>query len=274
MQRLLERVEFRDPARARLDVERIGNGIPERILTRIEILLAAAPDPDEALHYLERLHEEAPAAFDRITSSPNALRLLITTFSYSRFLSEAILRRPEYILQLSASGSLHRLLTAEELEDQLLEFLGSEFAAVPSPLMLARFRRRQILRIMLRDVLGLAALSDVTEELSNLSDAILDLAYRRIRDELVQRYGEPRYIDQNGDLQPCKFSVIALGKLGGRELNYSSDIDLMFVYSGNGETDGPQRITNKEFFKKAANQYTDLLSTYTNEGMCYRVDLR
>ena len=68
--------------------------------------------------------------------------------------------------------------------------------------------------------------------------------------------------------------MIALGKLGGKELNYSSDIDLMFVYSGNGETDGPARITNKEFFKKAANQYTDLLSTYTNEGMCYRVDLR
>jgi [glutamine synthetase] adenylyltransferase / [glutamine synthetase]-adenylyl-L-tyrosine phosphorylase len=274
MQRLLERVEFRDPARARLDVERIGNSIPERILIRIELLLATAPDPDEALHYLERLHAESPAAFDRITSSPNALRLLIATFSYSAFLSEAILRRPEFILQSSASGSLHRLLSAEELGDQLLEFLGNDFAAVPSPLMLARFRRRQILRIMLRDVLGLAALSDVTEELSNLSDSILDLSYRRIREELVQRYGEPRYVDQNGEVQPCRFSVIALGKLGGKELNYSSDIDLMFLYSGNGETDGAVRITNKEFFKKAANQYTDLLSTYTNEGMCYRVDLR
>jgi glutamate-ammonia-ligase adenylyltransferase len=274
MQRLLERVEFRDPARARLDVERLGNGIPERILTRIEILLSAVPDPDEALHHLERLRADSPAAFDRIASSPNALRLLIATFSYSSFLAEAILRRPEFILQLSGSGLLHRLLTAEELEDQLLEFLGSEFAAVPSPLMLARFRRRQILRIMLRDVLGLASLSDGTEEISNLSDAILDLAYRRIRDELAQRYGEPRYVDQNGEVQPCKFSVIALGKLGGKELNYSSDIDLMFVYSGNGETDGPLRITNKEFFKKAANQYTELLSTYTTEGMCYRLDLR
>src|SRR5262249_659992 len=105
MQRLLERVEFRDPARARLDVDRIGNGIPERLLTRIEILVAATADPDEALHHLERLRQESPAAFDRITSSPNALRLLITTFSYSRFLSDAILRRPEFVLQLSGSGS-------------------------------------------------------------------------------------------------------------------------------------------------------------------------
>src|ERR1700693_3716316 len=69
-------------------------------------------------------------------------------------------------------------------------------------------------------------------------------------------------------------SVIALGKLGGRELNYSSDVDLMFVYKANGETDGAHPISNKEFYKKVANQYTDLLSTYTAEGWCYRVDLR
>src|SRR5207302_8498322 len=60
----------------------------------------------------------------------------------------------------------------------------------------------------------------------------------------------------------------------GKELNYSSDIDLMFSYTANGQTDGPQPITNKEFFKKVANRYTELLSTYTTEGFCYRVDLR
>src|SRR6185369_11542469 len=125
-------------------------------------------------------------------------------------------------------------------------------------------------RIVLRDVLGLAALSDVTGELSNVADAVLDLAYRRIRAELVARHGAPRLPD-GGE---CGFSVISLGKLGGQELNYSSDIDLMFVYSANGQTDGPDSITNKEFFKKVANQYTELLSTYTAEGQCYRVDLR
>ena len=60
--------------------------------------------------------------------------------------------------------------------------------------------------------------------------------------------------------------MISLGKLGGQELNYSSDIDLMFVYGGNGETDGPAPISNKEFYKKVANQYTALLSTYTADG--------
>jgi [glutamine synthetase] adenylyltransferase / [glutamine synthetase]-adenylyl-L-tyrosine phosphorylase len=86
----------------------------------------------------------------------------------------------------------------------------------------------------------------------------------------VAQHGEPRLADGS----VCGFSVISLGKLGGKELNYSSDIDLMFVYGGNGETDGPTRITNKEFCKKIANEYTALLSTYTADGQCYRVDLR
>ena len=85
MQSLLEAVEFRNPARAREDMARLGSGIPERIATRIRLLLASVPDPDEALHFLESLRHDFPAAFDRISSSAAALRYLITTFSYSRF---------------------------------------------------------------------------------------------------------------------------------------------------------------------------------------------
>ena len=273
MQRLLEEIEFRNPFRARNDIARLGNGIPEAILTRIQVLLAWVPDPDEALHFLERLRQESPA-FERITSSPTALRYLVSIFSFSAFLSEAILRHPEWLLQLTTSGDLHRVLSCEEYLDRLTDFLGADQTVVPSAFALARFRRQQLLRIVLRDVQGLASLSDVTEEISNVADAILDLAYRRIRLELIARHGIPRYTDPNGVTRECGLSVIALGKLGGKELNYSSDIDLMFVYSGNGHTDGPNSITNKEFFKKIANQYTALLSTYTAEGLCYRVDLR
>src|ERR1035437_6762625 len=101
MQRLLEAVEFRDPSRAREYIARLGGGIPERIRARIQSLLASVPDPDEALHFLGRLRQDCPAAFNRIASSPAALRCLITTFSYSRFLSEAVLQHPEWLLQRS-----------------------------------------------------------------------------------------------------------------------------------------------------------------------------
>lgn len=141
---------------------------------------------------------------------------------------------------------------------------------MPLPLELARFRRRQLLRIMLRDILALATLPEITGELTALADVMIDVAYERIHDDLVDRYGEP--LAEDGRI--AQFTVIALGKMGAEELNYSSDIDLMFLYSANGETAGPNRITNREFFKRAANQLTGLLSAYSPEGMSYRVDLR
>jgi len=253
-----------------LDAIRLGAGLPERISTRIQLLLSSAPEPETSIRYLERLRAESASAFDRVASSPAALRCAIATFSYSRFLSDAVLRSPERILQVANSGSFYRVLTVEDYELRLLDFLGKEHRGAPSALDLARFRRRQLLRIALRDVLGAATLSDVTGELSNLADAILNLTYRRIRGEFVGRHGEPRLTDGS----PCGFSVISLGKLGGGELNYSSDIDLMFVYGGAGETDGTAPLSNKEFYKKVANEYTLLLSSYTAEGQCYRVDLR
>ncbi|MBM3776064.1 MAG: glutamine-synthetase adenylyltransferase, partial [Acidobacteria bacterium] len=265
MRRLLEEVSFRHPDRARADVERVGEGVAPRTLAVVENLLASVPDPDEALHCLERFRQANPAAFDRISASPAALRHLITTFAYSRFLAEAVSKNPEWLLATTESGLLHRTRSAEEYEADLVAHLGGDATSVPSAAALARFRRQQLLRILLRDVLGLASLADVTGELSNLADAILDVAYRRIREALARRHG---------DAAGCGFAVLALGKLGGKELNYSSDIDLMFVYSANGQTAGREPVSYKEFFKKLANSYTELLSTYTADGLCYRVDLR
>src|ERR1039457_4926852 len=191
MQHLLEAVEFRNPSRAREDIARLGNGIPEPITARIESLLASVPDPDEALHFLERLREDHPVAFDRISSSTAALHCLISTFSYSRFLSEAVLQRPEWLLQAADAEDLYRMLSAEEFAERLAQFKAAEGDGVLVPVTLARFRRRQLLRILLRDVMALATLPDITGELSNLADAILDFAYHQIREQLAARHGEP-----------------------------------------------------------------------------------
>jgi glutamate-ammonia-ligase adenylyltransferase len=241
--------------------------ISDRMAARVELRLRGAPDPARSRACLERLWAESPAQFERVANSPAALRCAVSLFSFSHFLSDSVMQDPECILRVANSGSFHRLLSVEDYQDRLAEFLGD---AVPTALDFARFRRRQLLRIVLRDVQGVATLANVTEELSNLADAILDSAYRHIRAGVAARHGEPRLA--NGE--PCGFTVISLGKLGGKELNYSSDIDLMFVYGGPGETNGPEAVTNKEFYKKVANEFTALLSTYTAEGQCYRVDLR
>src|ERR1051326_2126460 len=201
------------------------------MVAQIELLLEGAPDRAKARACLERLRAESPRAFEEIAKSPAAVRGAVALFSYSRFLSEAALQEPDRIVHAAHSPTFDRVLSVEDYQQRLSEFLGD---AVPTAVDFARFRRRQLLRILLRDVQGVATLANVTEELSNLADAILDSAYRHIRSEVAARHGEPRLAGGG----PCGFSVISLGKLGGKELNYSSDIDLMFIYGGAGDNPG------------------------------------
>ena len=263
---IFQQIDFRDRDRAQANLKNISEAVPKHIRDWLQALLGASPDPDSALDALDSFLTRQPADFQRFTASQTGLQSLLTVFSYSRFLSEELFERPTWLDPLLNSNDLHGGFITEEFIER---FESSIPAGVPSPLALAVFRRQQLLRIVMRDVRGFSDLAGTTEDLSNLSDALLDVSYRRIREDLVNRYGVPCF-----EGAECGFSVLALGKLGGRELNYSSDIDLMFLYSDNGETNGEHSISNKEFFKKVANQLTELLSTYTPEGLCYRVDLR
>ena len=251
MASLLETQPLRKPALVRGEAALLSLGLPPEEHDRLTAYLRAAPSPDAAIHYLLSLKQQQPEAIDRLAHSPSGLQHFVTVTSFSRFLSEEILQNPQWLEEVSA---MNGVLTAGEYKKRLGRFLKGQPARQPLALSMALFRRQQILRIVLRDVLGLGSLSETTEDLSNLADAILHVGYKRIRAELVARYGTPGYVDENGEKRECGMSVIALGKLGGRELNYSSDIDLMFVYAANGETDGAHPISNKEFYKKVANQ--------------------
>ena len=266
MQRL-PNLSFRNRLRAMREIGELSRSLPPAALNRFDLLLATSAAPEEGLRYFARLREQHPSFFQRLTLSTAGLIYLIAVFTHSHFLSEEILEHPGWAEQLLEAADLHQVLTAEAMR----EILESELPpGPPSTLELARFRRRQMLRILIRDVLGFGTLPEITGELTALADTIVEAAYERIQRQMIAQFGVPR----TASGEEARFAVIALGKMGGNELNYSSDIDLMFLYSANGETDGAERITNKEFFKLAANQLTELLSTYTAEGMCYRVDLR
>ena len=254
-------------------------GLPFSVQQAIGNISQASPDPDRVLEYLSEFRSRHDDLVGQL-SGENAQRLqwLLTIFGYSHFLSEELLQHPEWILEVS---DLYRMLSVSEYRDRLMTLLArrntSSITAESvraSALDLALFRRQEMLRIVLRDVLNLATLSEIAEELSNVADAILHMALASVIAEEGRRFGLPSCPAGAGGVSPCGFSVIALGKLGGRELNYSSDIDLMFLYTGNGDTTGPDVVSNKEFAKRVANRFTALLSTYTTDGMCYRVDLR
>jgi [glutamine synthetase] adenylyltransferase / [glutamine synthetase]-adenylyl-L-tyrosine phosphorylase len=251
---LHEEIQFRDPVRARPELIYLGK-LSTAAVRRVSALLPSLPNPDDAVHYLNRLTVEAPEAARLITEDAAALRYALTVFSYSHFLADSVIRFPEWLIEIAVAHDLHRGFLAEQYEELLRHSLPTD--GIPRPVDLALFRRRQLLRILLRDVLQYADVSETTEDLSNLADAIVNATWQAVRRDLAEERGAPA---------EAEFSVIALGKLGGRELNYSSDIDLIFVYSGD--------VASGDFFKAAANRMTDMLSTYTEEGMCYRVDLR
>jgi [glutamine synthetase] adenylyltransferase / [glutamine synthetase]-adenylyl-L-tyrosine phosphorylase len=231
-------------------------------------LIDTSPDPRRLAHYLEEFGQRHPATLPSL--SPEQFVWLQVIFASSRFLSDELLRHPAWIY---SAGPLESDLSVADYKQRLSSFLDERQAFYPSALDLALFRRHELLRIVLRDILRIGSLAAITEELSNLADAILARALDCVTAEVATRHGIPM-VDEDGEQRAAVFTVVALGKLGGRELNYSSDVDLMFLYSGNGETAGPQKITNGEFFKKVANRLTNLLSTYTAAGLCYRIDLR
>jgi len=237
----------------------------------VEDLLALSINEDRANRYLDEFSARHPDILETLRQDPERLERLLTIFNFSRFLSEELLRRPDWIL---AVNDVHRPFSASDYKQRLASFLDERRATTPAALDFALFRRRELLRLIIRDAQALGTLSELTQEISNLADTILTSALDTVTNEVAKRHGSPQFNDGSGAIEGSGFCVVALGKLGGSELNYSSDLDLMFLYPGNGETSGPEKITNKEFFKKIANQLTTLLSTYTPGGLCYRIDLR
>src|SRR4051812_17252170 len=108
---------------------------------------AAAPDPDSARDFLARLRQQTPAAYRRIVASPRILRCALNLFSFSRFLSESVLREPERLLDVAGANDFEIVLSLEHYRERLYQFLG---AGIPSAVDFARFRRQQLLRILLR----------------------------------------------------------------------------------------------------------------------------
>ncbi len=136
---------------------------------------------------------------------------------------------------------------------------------------LRRLRKRVLLRLMLRDINQLADLSEVMHSMTDLAEVTIQAVIPVLEMELVKRYGSPVGSESKS---AQSFVVVAMGKLGGRELNVSSDIDLIFCYPEEGETNGKSSISNHEFFSALAKQLIATLSEATEHGFVFRVDTR
>src|SRR3989475_342624 len=271
-------VRFRDPAQAEANLARLEPRLAPALLVTLGSLLAQSPDPDGALGLLERYAQAAgPEALGEIERLPSALTYLVAIFGYSAFLAETFLTDPALAVQFARDRNFTKLKSKEDLMQDFARFSTTS----PDPWLsarLARFKQRNHLRIALKDVLGLSTLGETTLELSALADVVLTNALLYCDLELEKRHGQPQYRDPQGRTARAGFSIVSLGKLGGNELDYSSDIDLLFLYSHDGETAGGTErgslISNKEYAVRLSHAIARTITQATSYGPVLRVDLR
>lgn len=247
-----------------------------KIDSNLEFLLRDLPDQNGARLFIERLAKEQPRAHQSLLKQPALLADVLALAAWSPLLATTLEQNPEYLSWLSRERADPRVRTTDELKEALARFALTNSSLNPQ-LLLARFRRRELLRTYLHDIRRSQTLVETTEELSNLADAILDYALSLARQDLDNRYGLPRRVDDRGRSATAEFCVIALGKLGSFELNYASDIDLVFLYSDDGTTAGTGErgeVTNREYFVKLSETIARIVGQSGGEGAAYRVDLR
>lgn len=187
----------------------------------------------------------------------------------SDFVAESCTRDPGLLAALLSSDDLTRRLAPGELAARAPP-LGAATPEGEAQKALRRWRRRELVRIAWRDLAGWADLDETLADLSAFADAAIRTAVGYARHGLAGRYGEPR--SASGDVQPLV--VVGMGKLGGGELNFSSDVDLVLLFPEHGETDGARRVANEEFFTRLVAALVRLLEAPTAEGFVLRVDLR
>src|SRR5438093_10147805 len=235
--------------------------------------ISRAPEPAVLTRYLLSYAERNGLPHDR-----QELQGLAILAGQSPFLGSLLLQNPAYLpwtLDKSSRGADGP--TPEDLRQALARFRFT-LSTLSDAAILRRFKHREFLRIALRDYWGRADLADTTRDLSILADTLLEEAHRLALQNLLNRFGPPQYLDDQGRIAEATFAVLSLGKLGGEELNYSSDIDVIYLFSREGHTAGMRGdpdsvITNREFFTRLAEELTQQIGGISTEGQVFRVDL-
>ena len=256
---------FRNPARGIVNLRRMAGPQENReAFARLVVLawdyLRRSGDADMALNNWDRFTEQVTdrgAFFRELLEQPRRLEVMISIFAGSQFLSDTLIRTPAFLEWISDP----EVITAVRSEADFRAELDTTLSTLPDRTerlnALRRFRRREMLRIGTRDICLAGEFDAVVGEISALARAIVDasVSFHQAGSEETAATG--------------RWCVLAFGKLGGRELNYSSDIDLLAIYEPNsGVKEQEQRVAR--MFRHVVRDLTD----FTVEGQAYRVDLR
>jgi glutamate-ammonia-ligase adenylyltransferase len=290
-EQILAQLGFREPGHAHQLLEigrrrpgsplsRTATGAPARLGPGLIAELSTCPDPDQALGYMIELVSRRgtfTSLWRLFDENPPLMRLICSLFGTSDFLAKAFVNHPELIDSLLLAGQASARLDAAALERALDTRLADprlgEAATEEEQQWnaLAEFKLAQVLRIGLADIAGELAPEEVCTELSLLAEVCLRRACVLVQGGLVARHGVPRHADTGA---PASLALLALGKLGGRELGYASDLDILFVYGGDGTSDGPHPLDNVTYMSRAAQRLVRGLHMMHPGGRLYELDTR
>ncbi|MGY2167944.1 bifunctional [glutamate--ammonia ligase]-adenylyl-L-tyrosine phosphorylase/[glutamate--ammonia-ligase] adenylyltransferase [Pseudomonas gingeri] len=261
-------------AMQRLGRERLDAFIPRLLAQAVE-----HADPDLVLERVLPLVEAVArrsAYLVLLTENPGALRQLLTLCAASPWIAEQITRFPMLLDELLNEGRLFKPPLAPELAAELRERLTRipEDDLEQQMEALRHFKLAHRLRVAASEISGSLPLMKVSDYLTWLAEAILEQVLALAWRQTVGKYGSPQRAD--GTLCDPGFIIVGYGKVGGIELGHGSDLDLVFIHDGdpNAETDGAKPIDTAQFFTRLGQRIIHLLTTQTNSGQLYEVDMR
>jgi glutamate-ammonia-ligase adenylyltransferase len=247
-------------------------------------LAGTSADPARVKHFLDLL--AATGIGPQLEKfSADQIRVVVALLSGSQALGNLLVANPDWLSALDieqlkfprrAEGFRREIESGLKPKLEARDYAGA-FAG------LRRFKQLEMLRIAARDLARLSNAVEITREISDLADMCLDAVWRICRQQFTERFGQPFHQDAEGNWQKTGFCVLGMGKLGGQELNYSSDVDVLFLHSDEGEVfkatpakKKAQRatISNRQFFNKLAEAFIAEVSRVTPDGMLFRIDLR
>lgn len=229
------------------------------------------PIAGEANHKWQVFTDSVSSAGLKVPTEPAFIRQATWVFALSDFVCDSAKRYPDMIIHLIETNAFNRPYDPEKHNGEVEKELAKARDDVQLGTILRKHRLREMVRIAWRDLAGLANLDETTADLSSLAEICIRQAFSYLHTSLCHTLGTP----VNAANTTQMIVVIAMGKLGARELNFSSDIDLIFSYPESGYTiNGPHAISNDEFFTSLCRKFLSVFSETTGEGLLFRVDMR
>lgn len=265
-------------------LQRIDATAAARLQRFIPNMLSLLGDVDFSADALRRILQVVESVLRRsaylalLNENKPALERLIEVCGTSQYLADQLAGFPSLLDELIDSTTYKQIPPLDELRAELM--LRSDSVAAQETErrveLLAEFKRAMHFRVAVADICGGLPLMKVSDRLTDIAELVLDSALSLAHQEMVSRYGQPCYRRQ-GKLRQASLGVVAYGKLGGMELSYGSDLDLVFLHDSRGDeqvTDGERSIDNSVFFSRVARRLVHFLTTQTEWGALYSIDTR